>query len=192
MTVVVNSLSKMESAPLVDDSRMIHLQSEKKKENDETCSSSSSSSGSGSGTVQYDSAVEKKNIFSSNLLEQSKLHVSFLRTLHGAGVTLKRPTTESLRRYSQLWLPFVFKAYLARNNNDDVVKDLIPPPDIAWLVRTTRFHFFFTFNNFSTLNLFSPYFLFHALDVIFFYTVVALPSIGSLPILPVYPRDLPT
>jgi hypothetical protein len=56
-------------------------------------------------------------------------HVDFLRWLHEIGVT-KRVTSESLRRYRNLWLPLIDFSY------DDTTlreKDLIPPPDVAWL-----------------------------------------------------------
>ena len=62
--------------------------------------------------------------FSCDLLANSFKHVFFLKTLHELGVSHKRQTNESLRRYTQLWLPLV---------NDHPEKELIPPPDIAWL-----------------------------------------------------------
>jgi hypothetical protein len=62
--------------------------------------------------------------FSCDLLANSFKHMFFLRTLHELGVSLKRQKNESLRRYTQLWLPLV---------NDYPEKELIPPPDIAWL-----------------------------------------------------------
>ena len=62
--------------------------------------------------------------FSCDLLANSFKHVFFLKTLHELGVSHKRQKNESLRRYTQLWLPLV---------NDYPEKELIPPPDIAWL-----------------------------------------------------------
>ena len=62
--------------------------------------------------------------FSLDLIHESKQHVQFLSSLHRNGITLAKPTYESFRRYSNLWLPFVTK-HKTRN--------LIPPADIAWL-----------------------------------------------------------
>lgn len=51
-------------------------------------------------------------------------HIAFLRTIHVHGISLSKPSRESLRRYTQLWLPLV-----AANMG----KQLVPPGDIAWL-----------------------------------------------------------
>ncbi|KAG7343143.1 glycine-rich domain containing protein [Nitzschia inconspicua] len=64
--------------------------------------------------------------FSSDLVVLAKHHIEFLRALHEHGITLSRPSLESLRRYRDLWLPLVHA-----NTNQD--RHLIPPADIAWL-----------------------------------------------------------
>jgi hypothetical protein len=62
--------------------------------------------------------------FSVDLSSLATQHLVFLRTLHSLGVTLSRPSNESLRRYRDLWLTLVV---------EHADKELIPPPDIAWL-----------------------------------------------------------
>jgi hypothetical protein len=65
-----------------------------------------------------------------DLVQQSKKHILFLQILHQTGITTtKRPSTESLRRYSELWLPLVYKQHA------DIAPrvKLVPPTDIAWL-----------------------------------------------------------
>jgi hypothetical protein len=62
--------------------------------------------------------------FCADLVELSKHHMAFLRSLHIQGVTLSRPGPESLRRYRDLWLPLVHQRSFEK---------LIPPADIAWL-----------------------------------------------------------
>ena len=89
------------------------------------------------------------HLFSVDLVEQTKRHIIFLRTLHKQGITTddkEELLEESFRRYSQLWLPFVAHHH-HRNHHcaslDDTNKTnqtptnatdiaLIPPPDIAW------------------------------------------------------------
>ncbi|KAG7343119.1 glycine-rich domain containing protein [Nitzschia inconspicua] len=66
--------------------------------------------------------------FSSDLVVLAKHHIEFLRALHEHGITLSRPSLESLRRYRDLWLPLV---HANTNTNQD--RYLIPPADIAWL-----------------------------------------------------------
>lgn len=61
-----------------------------------------------------------------DLAELSYRHVSFLRRLHGLGVTLTEPSDESVRRYVELWLPLVAK--MASTG-----LAIIPPTDIAWI-----------------------------------------------------------
>jgi hypothetical protein len=63
-------------------------------------------------------------VFSSDLVQLSKQHVDFLRALHRSGITLSKPSDESVRRYSELWLPFIAKY---------PTHQLIPPGDVAWL-----------------------------------------------------------
>lgn len=74
-------------------------------------------------------------------------HITFLRTIHMTGVTLTKPSNESIRRYVTLWLPLVVKIQQQQqqqqaSTNDDVdyptkycdkLNLLIPPDDIAWL-----------------------------------------------------------
>ena len=70
--------------------------------------------------------------FSCDLIEQSKKHVLFLQTLHLCGITVNRPNAESLRRYSELWLPLVHRQYIS-NKNHSPKERLVPPADISWL-----------------------------------------------------------
>lgn len=63
----------------------------------------------------------------SPLINASKQLFYFLRELHQLGISTKPPSNESFRRYTQLWLPFVYK------HNKNNTAELIPPPDIAWL-----------------------------------------------------------
>lgn len=58
------------------------------------------------------------------LIEMSKRHVEFLGAMHASGISLKRPSASSFRRY-ELWLTLV-----ARVPHD---KALVPPSDVAWL-----------------------------------------------------------
>jgi hypothetical protein len=62
--------------------------------------------------------------FSVELIEMSKRHVEFLGAMHASGISLKRPSASSFRRY-ELWLTLV-----ARVPHD---KALVPPSDVAWL-----------------------------------------------------------
>ena len=87
-------------------------------------------------------SCKANNVFSCDLIHQSKCHILFLKALHLEGITLQRPSLESLRRYRDLWLPLVLvenKKYNQEvkeesNESDrESVVDLIPPPDIAWL-----------------------------------------------------------
>lgn len=86
----------------------------------------------------------QEDTFSSNLVDSSKLHRCFLRNLHKYGITLSRPSHESFRRYSQLWLPFLAQQYqqqqqLQQGHNEIenepslLLLDVVPPADIAWL-----------------------------------------------------------
>jgi len=75
--------------------------------------------------------------FSCDLVQQSKLHITFLRSLHKGGVTLSKPSLESFHRYSQLWLPLVYHHAIQQNANgvefNEKKCSLVPPADIAWL-----------------------------------------------------------
>lgn len=73
--------------------------------------------------------MDKIKLSSVDLVAQAKNHINFLRNLHASGITLSKPSYESFRRYSDLWLPFV-KSFTI---NSDEPKELIPPADIAWL-----------------------------------------------------------
>jgi hypothetical protein len=55
------------------------------------------------------------------LVEASKLHRCFLRNLHKHGITLYRPSYESFRRYSQLWLPFVQQEKQKQQQQQDLL-----------------------------------------------------------------------
>ena len=61
-----------------------------------------------------------------DLAELAHRHVSFLRRLHGLGMTLAEPSEESMRRYVELWLPLVAKVAATGIA-------IIPPADIAWV-----------------------------------------------------------
>jgi hypothetical protein len=66
-----------------------------------------------------------------DLVVEAKNHINFLRNLHINGMTLSKPSYESFRRYSDLWLPFVMNSTI--NSSETPTHDLIPPADIAWL-----------------------------------------------------------
>ena len=64
-------------------------------------------------------------MISMDLVTLAKQHVEFLKDLHRSGISITRPSKESLRRYCDLWLPLV------RSVECDT--KLIPPADVAWL-----------------------------------------------------------
>lgn len=86
-------------------------------------------------------------LFSNDLVSNAKKHLQFLKDIHAYNQTTfvssssvtnveTDPTSplpssvkeiESLRRYQDLWLPFVVA------NTTTIQSSLIPPPDIAWL-----------------------------------------------------------
>lgn len=79
--------------------------------------------------------------FSVNLLEHSKQHISFLTDLHSLGVTLQRPSSISLQRYRDRWLPLIYHYQYSNNKNNSSSNNnskLIPPPDVAWLFHCHR------------------------------------------------------
>jgi hypothetical protein len=95
-------------------------------------------------STEYDNEMQQN--FSCDLVKESKSHIAFLQTLHLNGIsTQQEPTVETLRRYSELWLPLVHRHHInhttERKNNDsghrvsseDEELGLIPPGDIAWL-----------------------------------------------------------
>mmetsp|Transcript_25040 Transcript_25040/g.35041 ORF Transcript_25040/g.35041 Transcript_25040/m.35041 type:complete len:541 (+) Transcript_25040:188-1810(+) len=71
--------------------------------------------------------------FTRDLVSDSLLHVLFLRTLHATGISLERPTNNSLRRYCDFWLPLVAQYTKNTIGSSNEPTGLIPPPDIAWL-----------------------------------------------------------
>jgi hypothetical protein len=81
--------------------------------------------------------------FSCDLVKESKSHIAFLQTLHLNGTSTKQPTVETLRHYSELWLPLVHRQHInttGNNNNSGHCESseneelgLILPGDIAWL-----------------------------------------------------------
>jgi Glycine-rich domain-containing protein-like/WWE domain len=89
------------------------------------------------------------NVFSSDLVVDTKKHVNFLQCLQKAGVlmtTNNMPTTASMAtknlammmdRYLNKWLPLVAALITAKEDDDDDNSSLmimmIPPPDVAWL-----------------------------------------------------------
>ncbi|KAL9189950.1 hypothetical protein ACHAXT_009625 [Thalassiosira profunda] len=66
--------------------------------------------------------------FRGDLASDARRHVEFLRALHDAGVTRSPPSNESMRRYVDLWLPFVHKMCL-----QNPTCQLVPPDDVAWI-----------------------------------------------------------
>ena len=83
---------------------------------------------------------------SCDLVSNAKKHLLFLKDIHSYNNTTFEATSlsledvpsvkeiESLRRYQELWLPFVFANSMKTDEsppNHDA--SLIPPPDIAWL-----------------------------------------------------------
>ncbi len=56
-------------------------------------------------TKGSDSKVTEE--FSCDLVAEAKRHLLFLKTAHALGVTLSKPSFESIRRYSKLWIPLV-------------------------------------------------------------------------------------
>jgi hypothetical protein len=91
--------------------------------------------------------TEKRLI--AKLRVEVSLHISFLRKIHMTGVSLTKPSDESIRRYVHLWLPLVVELQQQQalsSSSDNVDPDhpteycdnkllncLIPPDDIAWL-----------------------------------------------------------
>ena len=74
--------------------------------------------------MKEDFALYVDSRFSEDLVTGASRHRQFLHTMHATGFSLSAPTPESIRRYTDLWLPLV-------NEHRDA--QLIPPPDIAWL-----------------------------------------------------------
>eukprot|EP00980_Cylindrotheca_fusiformis_P031075 scaffold25800_cov162-Cylindrotheca_fusiformis.AAC.1 len=66
----------------------------------------------------------EKDLFPVDLVQKSKEHVAFLKSLHRQGVTIHRPSSKSLQRYRDRWLPLVYG-----NSHEQ----LVPPADCAWL-----------------------------------------------------------
>jgi len=88
--------------------------------------------------------TEKRLI--AKLRVEVRTHITFLRMIHTTGVTLTKPSNESIRRYVNLWLPLLVElqqqqqqASPSSDNVDhptkfcDRLNLLIPPDDIAWL-----------------------------------------------------------
>ena len=73
----------------------------------------------------------KTQQFSCDLIEESKSHVAFLQTLHLNGISILKPTHETFRRYSELWLPLVHHHH--DKSESEELHALIPPGDVAWL-----------------------------------------------------------
>ena len=73
--------------------------------------------------------------FRADLVELTHQHLQFLLLVHAEGVSVRRPSVESLRRYTKLWLPLVAKFAASQDEEEGNVDniELIPPPDIAWL-----------------------------------------------------------
>ena len=62
--------------------------------------------------------------FSVNLVENAFKHKWFLQNIHNLGISIKRPSLQTLQRYTDCWLPLV---------NKYTNTPLIPPADVAWL-----------------------------------------------------------
>jgi Glycine-rich domain-containing protein-like len=67
------------------------------------------------------------SISNTELAEEARKHIVFLKGLHALSTTLTTPSLQSLDRYLNYWLP------LLDNTGNPDVDPLIPPPDIAWL-----------------------------------------------------------
>ncbi len=80
-----------------------------------------------------------------HLVEESKKHLVFLETLHFHSISIRKPSLDTFRRYSELWLPLIHAHEKRKVNGDkreaikkdafhaDFEEGLIPPADIAWL-----------------------------------------------------------
>eukprot|EP00551_Chaetoceros_affinis_P005432 CAMPEP_0203665918 /NCGR_PEP_ID=MMETSP0090-20130426/3047_1 /ASSEMBLY_ACC=CAM_ASM_001088 /TAXON_ID=426623 /ORGANISM="Chaetoceros affinis, Strain CCMP159" /LENGTH=599 /DNA_ID=CAMNT_0050529639 /DNA_START=65 /DNA_END=1860 /DNA_ORIENTATION=- len=88
----------------------------------------------------FGETVTETKHFSCDLVKESKSHVAFLQTLHLNGISIEKPTFETFRRYSELWLPLVnnHHQFISSSNNlegdkQELPAGIIPPGDIAWL-----------------------------------------------------------
>ena len=79
---------------------------------------------------------DSSNSFSCDLVEEAKKHIAFLQTLHANSISINKPSRDTFRRYSELWLPLVHRHSLDNSNAADAKSScvgLIAPADIAWL-----------------------------------------------------------
>jgi hypothetical protein len=86
------------------------------------------------------SVLDEQDQFSTDLIECAKLHIHFLKSLHLRGISIKRPSKESFRRYDELWLPLLLslsKRDECNNNSNSPsikkIQQLVPPADVAWI-----------------------------------------------------------
>ena len=71
--------------------------------------------------------------FSVDLEAGARDHVSFLREVHAAGLSLRSPTAEEFRRYERVWLPLVGGLHREGRLGAAGEPPLCPPLDVAWL-----------------------------------------------------------
>ncbi len=73
--------------------------------------------------------------FTCDLVDKSKKHIAFLKTLHLHSISITKPSDDTFRRYSELWLPLVYhhSSLKQQEGGNTKTQDLIPPVDIAWL-----------------------------------------------------------
>lgn len=82
-------------------------------------------------TISFEDAA---SYFTYDLYQYSSSHINFLRSCHQAGLFATRPSDESFRRYSDIWLPLIAKASGDKKYCDGKGKvKLVPPIDVAWL-----------------------------------------------------------
>eukprot|EP00522_Entomoneis_paludosa_P003777 CAMPEP_0172475808 /NCGR_PEP_ID=MMETSP1065-20121228/70059_1 /TAXON_ID=265537 /ORGANISM="Amphiprora paludosa, Strain CCMP125" /LENGTH=563 /DNA_ID=CAMNT_0013234023 /DNA_START=190 /DNA_END=1878 /DNA_ORIENTATION=+ len=72
--------------------------------------------------------VSSSPLNSTELVSHATKHIAFLRQLHAQGISLEQPSSKSIDRYLNVWLPLV-----AADNHDNAPSARIPPPEVAWL-----------------------------------------------------------
>ena len=74
--------------------------------------------------------AEAEEFFSVDLVSSARAHIDFLRRVHAAGLSQRRASAESVRRYRDLWLPLLASRGAAALA---AAEDAVPPLDVAWL-----------------------------------------------------------